>query len=343
MAGAMAAAAIAGTIVAAGAITGSVMANNAAKSATRAAMSKEERALAVWEDLKADLPDLQARRLVLDKLKSVGQYTPELEQAILTNDTELAKIAIPEKYKDAQDQALTGLQNVVDSGGVTPAERASEEELKADLGNTTKGIRERILQKAAERGTLSGGQVVAEQLQGAQGVSDQASLEAFKNKANARQMALDALEKEGNMATNLRTQDFGEQKSVADAQDTINKFNTSQSADSQTRNVQNKNNASQYNLNNDQRIADTNVGLENQETIYNLEQPNKVAQQKFDNEKSIASGQTNQFNQMAQTDQKAGQDTAAMWSGIGSGISKIGSAGLDYSLGSDATKKKAIT
>lgn len=331
MSGLAAGVAIAGGVAAAGTLGSAYMGNQAAGEANAAARQKEEQALAVWDELKTQLPTITPTRVELDKLKSAGLLTPEQEEVILAKPSAFEDIAVDQRLKDAQMRALDNLSDISDDG-MTIEDRAAMAEIKSDLNNEEKAGREAILQNAAQKGTLSGGMVVADQLLNAQRTADRGSLEGFKVGADARKRALEAISAEGTLAGNMRTQDFGEQSKVADARDAINKFNTQQSSDVQQRNVAGRNAAQQYNLSNDQRIMDTNVGLSNQQTITNSNASNTANQANFNNAQSIAAGKTGQLNTMAQGDRTSGEQSAAMWSGVGQGINKIGTGAMDYAL-----------
>jgi hypothetical protein len=334
------AAVVGGGLIAAGTIGAAAIGAASAADARGQALSKEQAAQQQWDNLKLQIPDLQARTLVLEKLQKAGQLTPELEQVIQQDNSNLNNVKADQTYTDAQKAALSKLEEVGHEG-LTVQDRAALEEIKADANNREQGARNAILQDAASKGTLTGGGVLASQLANNQAQADRESLEDFRVGADARKRALEGIEQGGALATNLSTNDLNQKNKVATANDAINQFNTTNKQNVANANTTVNNQAQQYNLNNDQRIADTNVGLSNQATIYNNEQPNKVAQQNFENSKAVTAGSTGQLDKGAAMDQADAQQTQAMWNGIGQGVAKIGTGVLSSAIGgSDPTKKK---
>ena len=165
-----------------------------------------------------------------------------------------------------------------------------------------------------------------------QDAATQANLLGLGAAAAGNQRQLQALNDYGNFANTLSGQDLALQESKARSQDAINQFNTTLRNEANQRNVEGRNIAQAANLAERQRIADTNVGLANQQQAYNRALP----QQQFNNNITRAQGQAGLAGTQAQAQIAGGQQQANMWGGIGQAVSGAGSSLADYY----ANKKK---
>jgi hypothetical protein len=210
----------------------------------------------------------EERSIALDYLRSVGQLSPEMEEAINLADTELKGIKVDPRYKDLQNQALRSLEKR-SREGLTAEDQAIINDInrKADVAN--RGRQQAVLENMAARGQLGSGAELAARLQASQDAADQANQQGSDLAGLMAARRLEAQNSLGNMASKLRSEEFGEQKDVASAQDLINKFNSGNQQSVQQRNVESRNQAQRLNLANEQDIANANVGLKNQQQMYN--------------------------------------------------------------------------
>jgi hypothetical protein len=268
------------------------------------------------------LPDMKAQMLALEELKSTGKLTPELEQAINQGDTALNDVHTDPRLKQAQLDALTGLQDVSDKGGMTLTDTSNLRKVQDDVAATDRGRRGAIMQNLASRGASGSGFELAAQLENAQDSATRESKSGLDVAAQARDRALDALMKGGELAGNVRGEDYSEAAKLAEAKDAISRFNAANRQDVQTRNVNRVNDASKSNLGNDQRIADANVGLRNQAQISNK----GLFQQQYDDQLKKAAGASGQLSGMAAAKDTSADRGQAMWSGVGQAIAQGGNA-----------------
>ena len=101
------------------------------------------------------------------------------------------------------------------------------------------------------------------------------------------------------------------------------------------RNADRTNQSAEYNLRNDQRISDANVGIRNQAADTNRTAPQRA----FQNEMSKAGGVSNGLTGQAQGAAQDSQRTSNMWGGLASGVSQMGAA---YMQGSQADEANAL-
>lgn len=272
------------------------------------------------------VPPEQAMQLVLQDYKQQGKLTPELEQAISQGPSAMEGVSTDPQYKEAQLNALSSLKDIADRGGTSLQDRANLEKKMGNLASDERGSREAILARSRERGQMGSGLELASQLENQQRGSQQAHADTLQSQADAEQRALQAISMGGNMGGNLRSEDFGEQSSIAAAKDRINQFNTQNSQAVQQRNVAAKNAAQGYNLSEAQRVADQNTGIANTQEQYNKQLP----QQNFNNQLTLAGGKANaRAGQATQLNNNANA-TSNTWAGIGSGVNKAGIAAANY-------------
>jgi hypothetical protein len=240
-------------------------------------------------------------------------------------------ISTDPRLKEAQLRALGSFEDIAESGGMNLTDKANLSKIQADNAAAERGSREAIMQNMRSRGVSGSGLELAAALDNQQASAQRNSQQGLDVAAAAERRALEAIMNAGTLGGQMQNQEFNQKAQIAQANDAINRFNTSNSQDVLQRNTALKNHANQYNLTNDQRIADTNVGLTNQQEMHNK----GLVQGRFDNQVKKTAGATNQLNASATSDRKAGADAAAMWGGIGQSLISAGTA-----LSQEQAKKK---
>lgn len=270
------------------------------------------------------IPPAESMQITLKYLSSVGKLTPELEESINQQDTELKNIELDPRSKEAQFRALSELEELGD-GGMRLSDEAAMADAMGNVQTKSRGAREAIDASMKARGAFGSGAELASKLAAQQDADAEANEIGLKTAAGAQDRALQAIIQAGELGGNLRAADFGEQKAIADAQDQINAFNTANSRDTVARNVAAKNAANQFNLMNEQRIGDENVGTANKEQIYNKELKQKEFENTLQKEQSVANALTQNASQLS----KDASNTAAKWAGVGQGVGEIGASLID--------------
>lgn len=322
-----------GLIGGVGSIGSGLLGKSAADNAAEQAQRLAQESVAEYE--KIGIPTIEAQRLALEKFKSAGQLTPELEQALITPDTEMKQISVSPEVRDAQLQALNQLKQI-SQGGQTISDKAALEEGLGEVAARQRGSREAILQQMRNRGMSGSGMELAAQLQGQQAATQNANQVGLNAAAQAQNRALQALMQQGQLAGQVRTQEFGEKSKSAEAQDLINRFNTNQRADVQQRNIANLNQAQAANLQNAQNIMNQNTQLANQE-----QQANKaLLQQQFQNQMQLNQAKANARAGQSSNIMDAGKTSANIWGGVAQGLGKLGSGIMDYGIEQKAPELK---
>jgi hypothetical protein len=211
--------------------------------------SEEEKAAKAIQQAYGDQTILtpEQRRVQLEYLKSVGQLTPEMEQAIAQQDTQLKSINVDPRFKSAQMAALNRL-NQQGHEGLTLEDRSALADVQRQNAQAQRGQQEAILQNAQARGMGGAGAELAARLSSAQSGADQAGSQGLKVAAQAQQNALQAMLAGGNLAGQMGQQEFSNQAQVGSAQDLINRFNTGNQQNVQHSNVGARNAAQESNL-----------------------------------------------------------------------------------------------
>lgn len=235
-----------------------------------------------------EVPDPETMKLQLEEYVLQGLITPEQADVALQDPTAYQQIMSDPALKEAQMGALSGLQDVYEQGGLTATSKARLNDIADQENIQQRGAREAIMSDAAQKGTSGSGLEFLSKLKNQQASADRQSDRDTDVFADAEQRALEAMIQSGNMAGDIRTQDFGEQSRIADAKDAISRFNTANRNSTNMYNTGVRNDAQTANLAARQNIADMNTGQRNKQQQYNK----NVYQTEFDNKLRKAGGQT---------------------------------------------------
>lgn len=285
------------------------------------------------------VPTPEEQRIILEELKRVGVYTPDMEVAYQQPDSEMKSISTDPRLKQAQLNSLLKLQEIGSEGGMSMEDRARTAELTGELARQEQGQREAIIQNMAQRGVSGSGFELASQLTNQQGSATRASQQGMDIKAQAEKRALEALMSAGTLGGQIQSQDFSQQAQIAEAQDAINRFNTQNRQDVQARNVTSTNDGKLYNLDQDQKISDANVGTRNQQQVYNKE----LNQQYFRNQMDKGAALAGQYQNQAQRADASADRTQQMYTGAGQGIGQGAAAYGQYQVEDERLKKYGRT
>ena len=295
-------------------VVGGIVGNEQARGERERAERLRQQMLQLFQNI--NVPTVAEQSIQLEQLKSQGQLTPELEQALSQGRSEMEGVSTDPRLREAQMAALAGLQDVANNGGMSATDRARWNTMQSELNQNEQGQRGAIMQDMARRGQAGSGMELAAQLMNQQASAQRASQQGMDVKAQAEQRALEALMNSGNMAGSIRGQEFGEKSAAAQAQDALNRFNVQTRQQVMGGNVDRRNQAQAMNLSESQRVADTNVGMRNQQQMHNK----GLLQTNYQNQMQRAAGMTGQMAGQANAAENAADRTAGMWAGIGQGV-----------------------
>lgn len=212
--------------------------------------------------------------------QSVGSYNPNLESTFQQGPNALAGIQSNPAYMSAQNNALQGLQQVAQNGGLTTIDKANLNNMLSQSAQQNAGQQGAIQQQMAARGMGGSGFQLAAQMAGQQNSANQANQAATNVAGQAQMRALQAMQGAGNLGQSMQAQQYGQQANAANAQNLINQFNTMNSQNVANTNTQNQNQGQLYNLQQGQTIANNNANMANQQQLQN----NNYQQQYYNNQ-----------------------------------------------------------
>ena len=265
-------------------------------------------------------PETEQMKITLQKLVQQGTITPQQFQAALINKNAFNSIVQSPQFAQAQQQALTQLQQIGEEGGLTATDKARIQDIQDELNLTERGRQEAIMQNARERGVGGSPLEMSQRLISEQGAANRAARQGTDVAALAEQRALEAIQGAGVLGGQMRGQEFGEQATKAEAQNAIDAANAAILNQANQYNTAAANAAQAQNLAEKQRISEGNVGLTNVQEQYNKE----LAQRKFENELAKASagsgilqnwGQSAAAKRSQKTAYQNARDAAALQAG----------------------------
>jgi hypothetical protein len=277
--------------------------------------------MAVEELLSVGLPPDLSSPVAIQHLKSVGKYTPQLEQAIDLGITQTEQIQEDPNLKAQQLRSLSALEKLSQSG-LTPAQQAALQQERMQGEADEQSRQAALMQQLQARGQGGSGAEIAARLQSSQSAANRGSQAGLDAVGISSQSAQNALQQLGNQAGNVRQQDFGVAKDKASAADLRSRFNTEGAMGRQTTNVRAQNAGQERNLSRDEFIADSNVGIDNKE----LYRQNQAKRDFFDDSMVRAKMRSGAYTTRGQTQQGAADATAKQWAQGGEAVGQVGQA-----------------
>lgn len=184
---------------------------------------------------------------------------PELYETYLQESNAYDDISLDPNVLSAQNRALDDLINLSEAKGLNAIDQQALQEIVNEENRNLQAQNDAILQDAMQRGVYGSGLEMAQRLQNAQSSANRMSNRDMDVMSQAQQRALDALSSYGNLASNMRNQDYNEQAQKAAAANAINQFNVNQMTNTNRGNVDNRNQVSQLNTGVQHKQQDSNV------------------------------------------------------------------------------------
>ena len=236
---------------------------------------------------------------------------PLLEEIYQQSNTEFDNVKVDPSVLYAQNKALDELINLSESKGLNAIDQQALQEIVDAENRNLKGQQDAIMQDTMQRGVYGSGLEMAQRLQAAQSAANRMNNQDMNVMAQAQQRALDALSNYGNLASNMRGQDYNEQAKRAAAQDAINRNNINRQND----------------------VSQKNTGIYNQQQDSNVQ----AARDIYGNEVTKRGLQTGQWsNNISNAINKENSDKNLAGNILVAGASLMGSG----SDGSDSKKQK---
>lgn len=258
-----------------------------------------------------NVPTEEAQRIVLQNPELAGLLGAET-----IDGTALNYVSVDPRLQQARNKALEQM-GALSQQGLGAEDKAAFNQLRRQTAGAVQANQQQVLSNAAARGTLNSGNTLTAQLMAGQNAANNMSQQSDQIAAQAAAARRQALGQYSDMSTNMANNDFSQRAQIANAKDTINQFNS-----------QTKTNANQYNLTNQQNIANQRASNANQQEIYNKQ----LKQQKFQNDLSkingVSGANQNLANTYATQGTNAANGQAAMTGALIGGAASIGSAAV---------------
>lgn len=270
-----------------------------------------------------DVPTIDEQQIQLQKLVQQGVLSPEQAQTYLQQSSGMNDVSTDPRLKEAQLSALSSLGNVANNGGMTGEDQSRMNQMLSAQNQQEQGNRQAIEQNMAQRGQSGSGFDLVAQMMNQQGSANRASQQGMDIKAQAEARALQAMMGQGQMAQGMETADFNQQAQKAQAQDAINRFNTTNQQAVNSQNVGANNAAQQYNLDQSQSLANANTNMANNQQQYNK----GLYQTQFNNQMAKAGGVSGATQNQAALDQNQANSNRDFFGNL---ISAGATAGATY-------------
>ena len=214
------------------------------------------------------IPDCAA--LAFHPVDEELKYLGDLQFGELS-PTELRKILLDPRLGQAQFDTLSKLDEISNTG-MSAIDRARLADIQAQQATEQRGMRDAILGQARQRGMGGSGMELAAQLQAQQEGANLASRQGMDVAAMAQQAAQQAALQRAQLAGEMGQQSFGQQSTINQAQDAINRFNQENQNMATARNLDLRQTLAGQNTMNRNLTNQQNVDLRNQSQIYNVTQ-----------------------------------------------------------------------
>jgi len=204
---------------------------DAQREATAFTKEQFERGIGFFEAV--DIPTMEELKTVFtplelsDFLANPVDYSTE---QFKRGPTAMEGIEISPEVLAAQRDTLNTMEEV-SREGYTAQEKADMTRGKMDIATTEQGQRQAIMQQMQQRGMGGSGAELASKLLAQQGGANRMAQRGMDVQALGKARALQALQAKGQLAGQMRGQEFGEKRAVATAQDAIGAFNQGMALD----------------------------------------------------------------------------------------------------------------
>lgn len=264
------------------------------------------------------LPELQ--RIQLEN----PQWIENLKAETL-GPSAMQSVQVDPRLKSQQMAAMDALNEIQQGGGLNAQDRANLAQIQNESAVADKGRRDAILQNMAQRGQSGSGLELLSQLQSSQAATDRAAQQGLNISGMAQNRALDAIMQSGQLANQMRGQEFGEQSKKAEAEDAINRFNT-----------QNRQNVNQYNVGGRQDISNQGVTMRNQNQMLENQRKQNIFSNQMDKATAMGGARGQEVGRLGENRREDIQADANTMAGVGKVATSLGS----YYQNKNANKKK---
>jgi len=281
------------------------------------AMAQQQAQIAqAIKDLEAvGIPSIEAQQI------AITQFAPELvglEEYQALGPSAMEKITPDQALAGKQRLALERLSQISEEG-ITPIEKAQLDTMLSQVSAEEQAREKAIQRSMAERGMAGSGQELVARLLSSQSAAQRGAEGTRNLAATTYQRALDALSQSGQMAGQLRGQEFQEQSTKASAADVIARFNAEQRAEIAKRNLERQ-----------QASEDLRNQIAREQEQYNKQLIQQDYQNRLAKAQSMASARTGGAQIMSGLYEKQLGMAGQKYSDMAQGIGTLSEAAMKY-------------
>lgn len=270
-------------------------------------------------------PNFDPSSFTSEEYAIAAKYVPQLANYIEEQAPQTVKAtADGQAGREAQMSALSKLRNLSDTGEDLQSQVMRQRAL-GEAAAQNQAQQATIQQNAAQRGVGGSGMEFMQAMMNQQGSNQAASRNAQDAALAAYQTRLDAMRQGAALGGQVRESDVSEQARNAGI---INDYNQRKAAEANRyqQYIANANNqAQQYNIGNQQRVADANVSGRNADRSRNQSRADMIVNAKYGADISKANAQIGQY----QGDSDAIQQRAAHTAQAIGGLQQAASSGMN--------------
>lgn len=215
--------------------------------------------------------------------------------------TAFEDISVDPRFRDREVDALDALIDLHENGGMMARDTANLSKIQNQVATADRGRRDAVMSNFQRRGQGGSGLELLAMLQSNQAATDRQSQQGLDIAAQMQDRALDALMRSGEMSSQIRAQDYGEQANKAKATDVINQFNTRNLNDAARYGADSFNRAQQFNANAQNRQGEVMSGRRMDVMNKNVDMANEqkkinqvdIPQRNFDNRRNALNDRAN--------------------------------------------------
>lgn len=240
------------------------------------------------------------------KLAVMQKYMPEVADFVVEQAPQIveAKTAGVAAGRDAQMRALQQMRGLSESGSDAISRAQTQAALDA-AGAQSQGQREAILQQMGARGALTSGAALAAQLQGQQAASQMAQQGSLQSAADSERRRLEAIRSAAGMGSQIRGEDIELEAQNAALMNDFNRRTAARTQDQANLAADTRNRGQMRNIDEQQRVYESNALRQHQNALANQDLRNKMTQQNISN-KLNKFGMRSDIGNMARQDIMSG-------------------------------------
>lgn len=179
-------------------------------------------------ELTAQGQEAKARELLQQSMDNMGKLDlPKFKEVVAQQlgPSALEKVMTDPKLRDAQLGALGSYDEIIDGGGMATADTAAINGIGNQLARRLQATRSSVQQGFDSRGMGESGAAIAAQQLAGQDETHQLNQAGLDQSAEAMRRRFQAIAAKGDLAGNIRGQDYAEKSRAAQAADEIARFN----------------------------------------------------------------------------------------------------------------------